>query len=333
VRVVPNPPPVFHNLTGTHWSVASGGELRIDLRDYLSDPNDDFTNFTFNVAWDNGTVVNASLEGGVVVVKPQSELSGRAVITITATDPSSDSDTAEFVVEVTGSALPGGGALLIGLALAFFAAVGITFLLMRSRRKRGRPSLTRFEREQGAAEADEAPALLESPAGLEVTEEERAVHKLDEMEKEAQVSRIELQPATILSLEGPRCADSILLLYRDGQPITWVATHGPSDEERGQAEELAAILRERLKKVRAGERIEGESVAFGGRKIAIEARAQLMAGAVLVNGVDEDAARERIRRALDLIFDNNAGALKRWDGSRSSLKGVDDVLEGAFKLD
>jgi len=38
----------------------------------------------------------------------------------------------------------------------------------------------------------------------------------------------------------------------------------------------------------------------------------------------------QMRAALDAVFDANALPLKRWDGSRAELKGVEDALEGVL---
>jgi hypothetical protein len=70
---------------------------------------------------------------------------------------------------------------------------------------------------------------------------------------------------------------------------------------------------------------------MGGQKIVFEGRSQMVLAATVADGADEVAVRERMREALDRVFDKNASVLKRWEGTRADLKGVDDALESVMK--
>jgi hypothetical protein len=65
--------------------------------------------------------------------------------------------------------------------------------------------------------------------------------------------------------------------------------------------------------------------------MVVEARNQLVLGAVLTPGSDEAIVRVNMRAAMDRIFDEHADRLKRWDGSRKGLGAVDDVLESLLR--
>jgi hypothetical protein len=190
--------------------------------------------------------------------------------------------------------------------------------------------LSRYEAEAPEAEPEDGEKRLESPQGLERSEDEKMDDLLNQMEHETDVPRLELPPVTIISREGDLAASSVLLLYRDGRPMAWVAAASPDEKDVELEEELAAAVAERLKKTRAGERIEGEMIEMGGSTFAVEGRSQLVMVARTRPGADEGALRDRMRDALDLAFDRNALSLKRWDGTKRALKGLDEALEPVF---
>jgi len=332
VAVRANLAPRFTALDGSRVTLTAAGPLTIDLREFLSDPDDPFANLSFAVAWDNGSALQAAVEGGVLTLSRPGEAGGHARVTVTATDPSGASAAASVEVDVEGP-LAGGPSFLLLLG-AVIAAVLLGALLYRSYRRgqTDRRSFSRMAREEGGVEVDEDERRLRSPEGLEPTEEEKMLGKIDEMEREAGAERLELPPITIVGAQGALATTSLLLMYRDGRPVAWVAAAPPSEREAELEQELAAAVGERLKKGPTGARIEGESIEMGGRTFALEARAQLVLAARVEGGPKNQRLRQAMRIALEEVFDRNPGALKRWDGSPRGLKGVDDALEAVMRV-
>ncbi len=334
-HIVANQPPSLGRLAGTSWTLSQGGELRITLADYLNDSDDAFANHTFNVAWDNGSIAGAAVEGGVLVVRPVSGAAGHVRVTLTAIDPANASSTASIEVDVAGGAGTPAGLFLPLMLFVLFGIAGLLYLSYRRGRER-RPTLDKFEREDADLQEDEEDRplkRLKSHDGLEPTDEERMLDDLDTMEKQAEAPRIELPGASIVGFAAKPAASTLLLVYRDGRPMSWVTTSSPSDEETEKAQELAAALAERARKSSPGEKIEWANVEAAGVTLAVEGRAQMVLGAVLEPGVDEAMVRLAMRAALDRVFDANAAVLKRWDGARGELKKVDDLLEAVFHAD
>jgi hypothetical protein len=334
-HIVANQPPSLGRLAGTSWTLSQGGELRISLADYLNDSDDAFSNHTFNLAGDNPSVAIATIEGGVLVVRPVGGAGGHVRVTLTAFDPANASSTASLEVEVAGGA---GAPAGLFLPLTLFVLLGIAGLLYLSYRRgrERRPTLDKFEREDADLQEDEEDRplkRLKSPEGLEATDEERMLDDLDRMDKEAVAPRIELPGVSIVGFAAKPAASTVLLVYRDGRPMSWVTTSSPSDEEAEKAQVLAAALAERARKAAPGEKIEWANVEAAGVKLAVEGRSQMVLGAVLEPGVDEAMVRLAMRAALDRVFDANAAVLKRWDGARGELKKVDDLLEPVFHAD
>jgi hypothetical protein len=330
MHIIDNLAPRFVGLDGNRVTVSAAGPVRFDLREFLRDDNDEFANFTFTIAWDNGSIVQADVENGTLLIFMVGSAGGHARITVTAEDPSGAITAASVEVDASRAGALDSGFLLILVAVAGVALLG--FLVMRARRTSRAPKakLSRYEAETPEAEPEDDEKRLESPKGLDRTEDEKMDDLLDQMEHETDVPRLELPPVTIISREGDLAASSVLLLYRDGRPMAWVAAASPDEKDVELEEELAAAVAERLKKTRAGERIEGEMIEMGGSTFAVEGRSQLLMAARVRPGADEGALRDRMRDALDLAFDRNAPALKRWDGSKRALKGLDDALEPVF---
>jgi hypothetical protein len=332
VTVRSNSPPRFTALDGQRVTLGPSQPLTVSLQDFLSDPDDPFSNLSISLAWENGTLLTANVSAGVLTLTRLGEAGGHALVTITASDPSGATATAALEVDVEGPG-PGSGAFLLLLG-AGVAAVLLGIFMYRSYRhgqaKRG--SLGRMRREKGAVELDEDEKRLLELEGLEQTEEERMLGQIDEMEREAGASRLELPPVSIVSPEAAGATASLLLLYRDGRPVAWVAASSPSAREAEVEQELAAAVAERLKKGATGARIEDESIELGGRTFAVEARSQLVLVARVEGGVKNQSLRQAMRVALDEVFDNNAGALKRWDGSPRSVKGVDEALVAVMRV-
>jgi hypothetical protein len=332
VLVRPNLPPVFTALDGSRVTVAAGDPLVIDLREFLADLDDPFTNLTFAVAWDNGTVVDATVTDGVLTLRRPGEVGGHARVTITASDPSGATDSASLEVDVEDPVAGDPGFLFLLVAAVAALMLGVVLVRSLRRGKGDRRSLAALSREEGGMDLDEGEPRLVSPEGLEQTEEERMLGKIAEMELEAGATRLELPPVSIVSPEGPIAASSLLLLYRDGRPIAWVASASPSEREAEVEQELAAAVAERLKKGPKGGRIEDESIEMAGSTFAIEARAQLVLAARVEGGPKNQPLRLAMRIGLDQLFDRNVGALKRWDGSTRELKGIDDSLETVMRV-
>jgi len=331
LRVTTNLPPSLGALDGLRRSIPSGGELRLNISEYLTDADDAMANFTFSIAWDNGSVVTADREGGVLVIRSLGGAGGHAEVTLVATDPAGAF--ASATVQVDAEAAPGvSGGLLFGM-LGAAVAVGVGGILFLSYRKgRGRQaSLGKLAREDADIEADEDEReRLSGPEGLEESDEEKMDHKLEELEKEAGATRHALPPVTIIAPAGARTALELVLAYRDGRPMSWARTSAPEDADTEKAQELAAALETRARAMRQGGRIEGETLSVGGRQFLVEARSQLVLAALPEPGANAAALRMQMRAALDAVFDANALPLKRWDGSRAELKGVEDALEGVL---
>lgn len=328
VAVLPNEPPRFTALDGTHVTLSGDSPRTIDLAEFLSDPDDPATNMTFNVAWDNGSVVRATVDGLLLTLTRPGDTGGHAVVTITVSDPSGATAAASLEVDVEGPTPGSEGLLLLVAAAVAAVALGAFFFRSYRRGQADRRSLSHLKREEGSLELDEEERRLSSPEGLEQTEEERMVGMIDEMDREAGAQRLELPPVTVATPPpGPGATTSLLLLYRDGRPVAWLAGRAPSERESEIEQEVAAAVGERLKKRAPGARIEGESVELGGRTFAIEARSQLVLVARVEGGPKNQPLRQAMRIALDELFDRNSGSLRRWDGSARSVKGVDEVLE------
>lgn len=330
VTVRSNQPPRFTALQGTRVTVPADRPLAIDLGEFLSDPDDPLSNITFTVAWDNGSAVVASIDGALLTLTRPGESGGHALVTITAADPSGASDAASIEVDVEGPSAGSDGFLLLLAAAA--AAVVLGIFLYRSYRhgQSDRRSLSRLKAEEGDVQLDEEERRLLSPEGLEESEEERMLGMIDEMDHEAGATRLEIPPVTVVSPTGPAATTSLLLMYRDGRPIAWLAARAPSDREAELEQEMAAAVGERLRKRAPGARIEGDAVELGGRTFAIEARSQLVLAARVEGGTKNAPLRQAMRIALDEIFDRNPGSLKRWDGAPRSVRGVDEVLESVM---
>lgn len=298
-----NQPPSLSRLDGTRWSVAQGGELYIRLSDYLVDPDDALANFTFAVAWDNGAVVSADVTNGTLVIRSVGAIAGHAQVTVVATDSAGQPASATIGVDAGGAPISAAG--LAVLLTVIFALIGVGAWLFTSYRRGKRREST----ESSTSNQDKG------------TSEE-----LEDREREEQVVRAQLPPVTVLRPQGAAVASSLLLLYRDGRPIAWIATATPSPAEAERAQALAPMLAERALRTRPGEALEGETVSFGGRRIVLEGRSQLFLGAVIEAGADEPALRARMRVALDRVFDANADTLQRWNGSAAQFKGLEDAL-------
>ena len=339
-HIVANQAPSLARLAGTNWTLPQGAELRIALSDYLVDADDVVANFSFTRVWSNGELASVSVEGGVLVVRRLGEAGGTVNVTLVATDPAGATTMAEFVVAVEGT--PAGAASVFLLPLLLFVVLGgigaLLFLSYRKGKARG-PTLGALEREEAEADEDEdgaeggaakAGKRLESPEGLDDAAKDPILESLDRMEHEADAPRVELPPVTLFGVPNA-LATTLILLYRDGRPISWVSNSSPSEEDTEKGQELAAAFGEWVRKAPAGDRQEWATVEAGGRKLAVEGRAQLFLGAVLEPSADEAIVRVNMRAALDKAFDGNAEALKRWNGSRAGLKGVDDALERVLK--
>jgi hypothetical protein len=332
VTVRSNQAPRFTALDGSAVTVTAAGPLTVDLREFLADPDDPFSNLTFNIAWDNGSALNVTVASGLLRLTRIGDGGGHARVTVTASDPSGASDSATVEVTIEGPG-PGGSGFLIFLAAAIAAALIGVFLIRAYRQGQAqRRPLSRMSREAGDVQLDEEERRLLSPEGLEPSEKEQMLGKIDEMEREAGASRLELPPVTLVSPAGASATTSLLLLYRDGRPVAWLASAAPSDREAELEQELAAAVAERLKKGATGARIEGEAIEMGGRVFALEARSQLVLAARVEGGPKNQALRQAMRVALDDLFDRNTGPLKRWDGSPRSISGVDAALEAVMRV-
>lgn len=333
LRVTANLPPSFGGLDGLKRSLRAGDELRLNLSEYLNDPDDALANFTFSLAWDNGTVVTADKQGSVLVIRSLGGAGGQARVTVVATDPAGASVSATVVVDAEPGV--GGGGLqfnLLGAALA----VGVAgYLIVSYRKGKARQaSLGSLHPEQAQVETDgQDNAALRGHQGLEETDEERMDHKLEDLEKEAATPRHALPPVSIITPEGALTATELVLAYRDGRPLSWVRTAAPGEGDTERAQELAAALETRARAMRQGGRIEGETLSAGAKQYLVEARSQLVLAALPESGANAAALRMQMRAAIDAVFDANALPLKRWDGSRAELKRVEDLLEKILKVD
>lgn len=334
LHIVPDTPPHFITLEGSTLQLAIGGEIRLPISVYLIDPDDVVGNFTFNLAW-GGEGGTAQIEGGDLVIRPVGDGGGSLNVTLTAYDPAGEAAAVHFAVVVEPSPPTAAGSLLAPLLFGF-GALGIGALLLLSYRKgqkQRKPSLGDLEREEADIDEDEeGGAAPKDPAlaSLDKTDEDRMVDDLDRMEREAEKPKMQLPPVTIFGVPNAK-ASTLLLFYRDGRAITWGSTGSQSDEDTEAAQELGAALREFATGPQPTDPKEWTTLEREGRKLVVEARNQLVLGAVLTKGSDEAIVRVNMRAALDRIFDENADRLKRWDGSRKGLGGVDDVLESLLR--
>ena len=335
LHVVANQNPSFGTLGGSAFEMPASRELRIPLGSYLVDGDDAFGNFTFNVAWTGAGAV-AVIEGLDLVVTPLGTGGGTLNVSIIAVDSAGLTAAATFEVVTAPSGAPGGGGELLAPVLFSIGALGlIGILVLRTRNgKAKRPALSSMEKEQGEADDDDegeaGTALRPRLPGLDKTDDERMLDDLDRMDGEAQAPKAELPPVTIFGVANAK-ASALLLMYRDGRAISWGMTSSPTDGDRDATQQLAAAMRQWTLDEKPGEKREWASVEKAGRRLIIEARAQLALGAVLSKGADEAIVRVNMRAALDRIFDEHAEQLKRWDGSRKGLGDVDDVLESLLR--